>query len=737
MSSIRQHSKSKHLAFLIALGMMGWAALAGAALRTDGVWISTDPAPLAVFMGIIVVARVFAFRVVDATVLALDSALYAAAAVCLGAVSAGLLVGIALTLDALVRPASARPTKRTRHTGAIHTGSAAADATHCPGRCDDPASGDAGSVPAFGPAPAQAFVSASASTSASTSAYGPGAAASPQRSIGACPVAKPYGMGIEISADDLDISSSDRADPGGGPTTSGQWRAQRLSSVPAALAERSVVGILGYALYLGGMSGALLMGCGWLVGATTPLLGGASQHRLVAAMLGAGLIFLVLHYAIQGGRRYLGGESLSIYVRRIAAQSLLAEMSLLPLGAVVVLIYDPRRLLGLILLGATYVVINVVYSRLSRASAELGRRVHELETLSATARRFNSTLELRELVDTIVRETAAALPGAEAITLIHTAGDSAQRMYVDWLDREHGTIERLSMDRHELGQGERASAFARVMDQSRSLCISDLRDVELDLGSLGAVGERSWMGVPIVMYGSVEGVLAVHSRRPGAFCGLHVPLCESIAMQAASALKNAHLYALAMVDGLTGLFMRRYFDARLHEELQVARRHGTAFSVVMMDIDNFKELNDTYGHPVGDRVLRGIGSLVRNQMRGGDTAARYGGEEIAMILPRTDMLQAWNQAERIRSMIAEMCITVDERIISVTASFGIAAYPDSRASDGEELVRRADSALYVAKHNGKNRVELYWSESSAGDSEGPQAMRGAISEPSSAAIGAG
>jgi diguanylate cyclase (GGDEF)-like protein len=133
----------------------------------------------------------------------------------------------------------------------------------------------------------------------------------------------------------------------------------------------------------------------------------------------------------------------------------------------------------------------------------------------------------------------------------------------------------------------------------------------------------------------------------------------------------------------------------------------------MIDLDDFKQLNDTHGHLVGDRVLRAAAAIVREQMRGVDTPARYGGEELALILPRTEMVAAYNQAERIRTAIAEHRVGVDpgaggSQVISVTASFGIAAYPESGAVTAEDLVRRADKALYRAKKTGKNRVELYW-----------------------------
>jgi diguanylate cyclase (GGDEF)-like protein len=219
------------------------------------------------------------------------------------------------------------------------------------------------------------------------------------------------------------------------------------------------------------------------------------------------------------------------------------------------------------------------------------------------------------------------------------------------------------------------------------------------------------------MYGDCEGVVGVQSSRVGVFGLEHQRLLESLALQIAAALQNAHLYELAMVDGLTGLFVRRYFDARIEEEIERSRRYGTPFSVIMLDVDDFKKLNDTYGHLVGDRVLRAIANVVKAQMRGVDTAARYGGEEMSVILPRTEMVGAYNLAERIRESIGELRITTDDeppKALAVTASLGIAAFPESKAQTGEDLVRRADRALYRAKKTGKNRVELFWTDDPSG-----------------------
>ena len=178
-------------------------------------------------------------------------------------------------------------------------------------------------------------------------------------------------------------------------------------------------------------------------------------------------------------------------------------------------------------------------------------------------------------------------------------------------------------------------------------------------------------------------------------------------------LRTGRLYGFGMVAGLPRLFVRRALAARLDEEVARSRRFGSDFSVVMMDIDDFKKLNDTHGHQAGDAALIAVADTVKHEMRAVDTAARYGGEEFAMVLPRTSMLDAYNQADRIRRLIEQRRVSHGDQMFGVTASFGIAAYPESGEGDAADVLRRADTALYRAKQTGKNRVELYWSESGA------------------------
>jgi len=571
--------------FTIALGLLGWGVVVG--LPAAGVLpepAQTTAPWVAIFVVVILAARALAFRLVEGTVLSLDSAYYVAAAVCVGSVGAGRLVAVALTIDASVRLYLAR--KRHKH------------------------------------------------------------------------------------------------DPGG-------WFAE-----------------LGYVLYFGGMSGGLVVLCGWAFGAIHPITGKADVIEVTLRVVAIAMLLLVTHYALQGVRLRMLGRSWRAYLTELALPGVIAEASLMPIGVVLVLLYDPDQPLGFLLLSLTYLLINLVFSRLSRTQKQLEERVHDLEILTATARRLSASLQLEELVEAVARETCKAIPEAEAVALVHRRAGGEQGFVLDGFDRTSDRFFRQAMAE---GEGLAGSVMQRGLAQR----IDDLETTDIAIDDAGGI--RSWLGIPLFMYGGCEGVIAVQSTQTGAFRDDHQRLLESLGLQIAAALQNAHLYELAMVDGLTGLFMRRYFDARIEEEIERSKRYKTPFSVVMMDVDDFKKLNDDHGHLIGDRVLRAIANVVKAQMRGVDTAARYGGEEIALILPRTEMVSAYNVGERIRSAIAEIRVTTDSeppKVLSVTASFGIASYPESKAADGEDLVRRADRALYRAKKTGKNRVELFWSDES-------------------------
>jgi diguanylate cyclase (GGDEF)-like protein len=184
-------------------------------------------------------------------------------------------------------------------------------------------------------------------------------------------------------------------------------------------------------------------------------------------------------------------------------------------------------------------------------------------------------------------------------------------------------------------------------------------------------------------------------------------LAHWLASQASIALENARLHRLverqANTDGLTELSNRRHFEDALEAEISRAERFGGGLALVLADLDDFKQVNDRYGHQAGDDVLRTFAGILRDTVREIDLPSRYGGEEFAVLLPQTDIEGAHNLAERLRRVLASRPMTTQPgSLVAVTASFGVASFPE--AATPAALFAAADDALYEAKHAGKNCV---------------------------------
>jgi diguanylate cyclase (GGDEF)-like protein len=213
--------------------------------------------------------------------------------------------------------------------------------------------------------------------------------------------------------------------------------------------------------------------------------------------------------------------------------------------------------------------------------------------------------------------------------------------------------------------------------------------------------------IPLRAAGKVLGTLTLGACRVDAFAGDDVVRqLEVVAMSAAESIFRARLFdqteRLATTDGLTGLTNHRTFQVRLDEHLAQARRYGKKLSLILCDIDHFKSVNDTYGHPIGDVVLKGVAKTIQKEARATDVVARYGGEEFAVVMPETDAAGALVIAERIRERVKALLFESGQGPLKVTLSLGVAAVPDDAATKGD-LVERADGCLYHAKRNGRDR----------------------------------
>ena len=169
-------------------------------------------------------------------------------------------------------------------------------------------------------------------------------------------------------------------------------------------------------------------------------------------------------------------------------------------------------------------------------------------------------------------------------------------------------------------------------------------------------------------------------------------------------------------DALTGLFNRRYLDSTLDRELARCKRDGQPLALIMIDIDHFKQINDTYGHQAGDEILLKLGALLAGMARAGDVACRYGGEEFLLLIPTMPLDAAVARAGELCTTFGEMVVPFGEFRLKATLSIGVSAYPGHGVS-AEELIRHADKALYRAKHGGRNRVEIWIPKAEASDAQ--------------------
>ena len=226
---------------------------------------------------------------------------------------------------------------------------------------------------------------------------------------------------------------------------------------------------------------------------------------------------------------------------------------------------------------------------------------------------------------------------------------------------------------------------------------------------------KSLLVLPLLSADEPVGTLTLLARADKRFGKDVREMLAVIANQVAISLQNGFLYkkmeTMATTDGLTGLTNHRTFQERFEDLIQRAERHGTKVALLLCDVDFFKKVNDGYGHPVGDEVLRRVARVLQEVPRKIDIPARYGGEEFVVILDNVDVEQARTVAERIRIEISKVVVETEKGPLSVTESIGIAVFPED-GRDRPTLIERADLALYHAKHTGRNRV-VTWAESQA------------------------
>lgn len=320
--------------------------------------------------------------------------------------------------------------------------------------------------------------------------------------------------------------------------------------------------------------------------------------------------------------------------------------------------------------------------------------------LKAVADEFAGTLSLRDLADLIARKTAQALGKGDLVLLYRVDLDMSQpslmASYSEKFDAKTKTKHGDLFDQW-------------VLKYRQPLMVTDVEsDYRFDVrNEKGDQTTRSLIAAPMVNEGRVIGVLRVHSSRPDVFGMDDLRVLSILAVLASAAFTNAALYQkteeLAILDSLTGLYVQRYFRDRFEEEHKRAMISNAPFSVLMCDIDFFKQCNDQHGHAAGDLVLKAVASELGAGVGDNGMVARYGGEEFAVILRNADKKQATGIAETLRLRVEALHVPVRGSDLRTTVSIGLASFPED-ALDPETLVSLADKALYDAKKRGRNSV---------------------------------
>lgn len=259
----------------------------------------------------------------------------------------------------------------------------------------------------------------------------------------------------------------------------------------------------------------------------------------------------------------------------------------------------------------------------------------------------------------------------------------------------------------------------RALKTGETAVINDVRVSDIMRPVRDAMTKAGFIAVlvsPITLFDNNMGSLLLRvARRHEGFIERDVNFCEIVAESAANALERAHLIdsiqganerleRLAVTDGLTGLYNFRFFRDRLEKEFSRSDRYGNPLSCILIDIDDFKKVNDTYGHLQGDEILRDIAGIAVKSNRQSDVVARYGGEELVALLPQTGINGALRQAERLRDAIESHNFDGLSQGQRVTVSIGVAEFSKDTMKACEDLVRAADEGLYAAKQRGKNQV---------------------------------
>ena len=321
------------------------------------------------------------------------------------------------------------------------------------------------------------------------------------------------------------------------------------------------------------------------------------------------------------------------------------------------------------------------------------RQAAELDALKGITLNLTSNLDLQAVLDGVVKE---------AMQLVKDAQDAHIYLFQDEKLIFGASLKTDSEKNIQYTEPRPDGLTRTVALEKKMIIVEDMMNHPL-YASVPKTWRGSIIGIPLKMDSRVVGVMNLARTRTGEFSQSEIRLLTILADQAAIAIKNAHLHAAATQqarsDSLTNLPNRRALDEHLEEEIKRSKRSGIPFSVVMMDLDGFKIINDTFGHEVGDEVLQVISSSFQKALRATDFLARYGGDEMTIILPETDWPQVLIVTDKIQNELRQLVFKMPSgEQFSLSVTGGVAIYP-RHATESAGLLRTADEALYRAKRH--------------------------------------
>jgi two-component system cell cycle response regulator len=350
-----------------------------------------------------------------------------------------------------------------------------------------------------------------------------------------------------------------------------------------------------------------------------------------------------------------------------------------------------------------------VGQELTQARAEARTRSEMIDIMTEVT----ASLKPEEIYQILVRRVAHGLGISRCSIIIATPEDESGTVVAAY---EDPSLHNLPVDLRKYPEIRHALTTGEVV-LARDIATDPLYEQVRESWRSGGqpVQTRSSLVLRFTLRGEPAGVFFLRTTAEDAPLGdQEVQFAEQVIAAAVSALEKAYdlenavmgqeqMRHLAETDPLTNCFNRRALLEKLEQEMDRAARYATMLTGMMVDIDNFKQINDTHGHLVGDRVLKQHANLLKREQRSVDIVARYGGEEFVVLLPETTAAESRNFAERILRRVATHDFGEQGRPVRVTISIGIASYPDERVTDGESLLRLADNHLYRAKTDGRNR----------------------------------